>query len=71
MLCLCSLIIDSCVLCFIVDPCAGMKSSDIDPDCMISVADMCCCCLPTKVRKRLRCGVKERYKVGFYKLLYF
>ena len=52
------------VLYIIVDPCAGMKSSDIDPECMISVADVFCCCLPLRARQCLRCGVRQKDKVG-------
>jgi hypothetical protein len=33
-----------------------VKPHNIDPKLIISVSDICCCCLPKRVRDWLRCG---------------
>jgi len=39
------------------------KPNEIDPKLLISVSDVCCCCLPKRMRDWLRCGVKEDVSV--------
>ena len=36
-----------------------LKPDEIDPKLIISVSDVCCCCLPKPIRDWLRCGVKK------------
>jgi hypothetical protein len=36
-----------------------VKPNEIDPKLIISVSDMCCCCLPKRIRDWLRCRVKD------------
>ncbi len=35
------------------------KPNEIDPKLLISFSDLCCCCLPKRLRDWLRCGVKD------------
>ena len=34
-----------------------LKSGDVDPKFLISIGDVCCCCLPQRIRNLLRFGV--------------
>ena len=36
-----------------------MKPNEVDPKLIISVSDMCCCCLPKRIRDWLRCGINS------------
>ena len=33
------------------------QQNEIDPKLIISIGDVCCCCLPKSVRDFLRCGI--------------
>jgi hypothetical protein len=35
------------------------KPNEIDPKLLIPISDVCCCCLPKRIRDWLRCGVKD------------
>lgn len=34
-----------------------MKRGEVNPKYLISIGDVCCCCLPERARRWLRCGV--------------
>jgi hypothetical protein len=36
-----------------------LKPNEIDPKLIIPIGDMCCCCLPKRVRDWLRYGIDE------------
>jgi hypothetical protein len=36
-----------------------MKPNEVDPKLIIPIGDVCCCCLPKRIRDWLRYGVKE------------
>ncbi|CAF2107505.1 unnamed protein product [Rotaria magnacalcarata] len=37
----------------------SQKPNEIDPKLLISVSDLCCCCLPKRMRDWFRCGIIE------------
>ncbi len=34
-----------------------LKANEVDPKLLISIGDVCCCCLPKRIRGWLQCGV--------------
>jgi hypothetical protein len=38
-----------------------LKPNEVDPKLLIPIGDICCCCLPRRVRDWLRCGVSYEY----------
>ncbi|CAF3770432.1 unnamed protein product [Rotaria sordida] len=36
-----------------------LKPDEVDPKLIIPISDVCCCCLPKRIRDWLRCGVKQ------------
>ncbi len=34
-----------------------LKANEVDPKLLIPIGDMCCCCLPKRIRSWLRCSV--------------
>lgn len=47
-----------------------LKPHEVDPKLIIPVSDVCCCCLPKRIRDWLRCGIRDGVylddKVCFY-----
>ncbi len=48
-----SVVIVGLIVSYITGP---MKPNEVDPKLIIPVSNICCCCLPKRIRDWLRCG---------------
>lgn len=53
----CSVLLVGLIVSYLTHP---LKPGEVDPKLIIPIGEMCCCCLPKRVRDWLRCGVPEQ-----------